>query len=114
MDGSDADVLDRMRDNAGSFEAAGTASLVDERVNDGNNYRGLMSVADYKNKRTEIIEDTAAKREQDRKDKMSSALNADKTAADMDKAAAAERERVRKEKLKRQLEEAALFSQIKI
>ena len=42
------------------------------QVNDGNNYRGLMSVADYKSKRTEIIEDTAEKRAKDKADKLKS------------------------------------------
>ena len=38
MEGTDADVIERMREQAGSFEAR--QDKVDERVNDGNNYKG--------------------------------------------------------------------------
>ena len=105
MDGSDADILERMRDNAGGFEAQ--SNNQDDKVNDGNHYRGLMSVADYKSKRTEVLEDTAEKRELEKKERLQSALEMDRLAASKDAAAKEERERLRKEKLKRQLEEGS-------
>ena len=72
-------------------------------MNDGNNYRGLMSVADYKSKRTEIIEDTAEKRAKDKADKLKSALEANRAAATQAERERQERELQRKEKLKREL-----------
>ena len=103
MDGTDQDVLERMRDNAGAFEAQ--SNKVDERVNDGANYAGLMSVGDYKKKRTEILEDTAAKRAKDKADKLQGALDENREAARLAEREREERERQRKEKLKRELEE---------
>ena len=106
MDGSDADVLLRMRDQADNFEAKTDSK--DDKLNDGNNYRGMMSAEDYKKRRAEVLEgqdDEARKREK--------VQNAVDTARQADRAAAAkevkdreERERVRKQKLQRELEAA--------
>jgi hypothetical protein len=102
MDGTDQDVLERMRENAGAFEVQ--ANKADERLNDGNNYRGLMSVDDYKAKRTEILEDTAEKRAKEKADKLQTALDANRADAVKAEREREERERQRKEKLKRELE----------
>ena len=102
MDGTDQDVLERMRENAGAFEVQ--ANKADERLNDGNNYRGLMSVDDYKAKRTEILEDTAEKRAKEKADKLQTALDTNRADAVKAEREREERERQRKEKLKRELE----------
>ena len=46
------DLIESMRAQAGAFEHMQDRS--DERVNDGNNYKGLMNVQDYKKKRAEV------------------------------------------------------------
>ncbi len=97
MDGSDAEVLERCREQAGSFENMQDRS--DERLNDGNNYKGLMSRDAYVKKREEVLEDPTAKQ----KERIMSAVHQDREARDKDAQERAERERLRKERLQREL-----------
>ena len=104
MDGTDEDVLLRMRENAGAFEAQ--SDMKDAKVNDGENYRGMMSAADYRKRRQEVLEgvdDEQRKREKTMNAAMS-ALQADRDAAVQAAREREERERLRKEKLRKQLE----------
>ena len=54
MDGSDADVLMRMRDQVDNFEKK-IGQDKDDKVNDGNNYKGMMRAEDYKKRREEVL-----------------------------------------------------------
>lgn len=49
---SDADVIGRMQEQADNFERM--VDKTDDRVNDGNNYRGLMNPKDYVAKRAQM------------------------------------------------------------
>ena len=103
MEGSDADIIMRMREQAGSFEAQ--TNNKDDRVNDGNNYKGLMKADDYKKRRVEVLggEELALEKQ---REKVANALQADRTAAVQDARDREERERLRKEKLQRELQKA--------
>lgn len=125
MDGTDEEVVERMRyarlrlapmitltllstlecrENADAFEIM--TDNTDDRVNDGNNYRGLMKASEYKAKRDAIVagnisEDTIAER------KLAAAALALKKDRDAKEQALKEREQReanRREKLKRELE----------
>lgn len=52
---SDADVLIRLQDQADNFERM--VDKTDDRINDGNNYRGLMNPKDYVAKRAQMSKD---------------------------------------------------------
>ena len=106
MDGSDADVLERMRDNAGAFEAQ--QDHKDNKVNDGENYKGMMSVADYRKKRQEVLEgvDEESKKRAKMVDAAVNAVKADRAAAAQAEEDRIEREKQRKEKLQKQLQES--------
>jgi len=55
MDTTDPDeLLGRLAEAQGGFAHAGSSTRQDERVNDGANYAGLMSMATYKEKRAEM------------------------------------------------------------
>lgn len=104
MDGTDADVLERMRDNAGSFERMQDTS--DIKLNDGNNYKGLMTMDDYKKKRGEVIGGEALEAEK-KAERIANLRAEDRDARTADASAREERERVRREKLKRELAAAS-------
>ena len=80
----------------------------DDRVNDGNNYKGLMKASDYKAKREAVIHgnvsaDTLAER------KIAAAaavLEKDRAAKEQAEKDRQQREEARREKLKRELQEA--------
>ena len=78
MDGTDEDVLARMHEQAGSFETQ--SDRRDERVNDGNNYKGMMRAEDYKKRREEVLggEQLA---EQKKAETIANAVKADRAAA---------------------------------
>eukprot|EP00965_Chrysotila_dentata_P154391 5102068-Pleurochrysis_carterae.AAC.2 len=74
----------------------------DERVNDGNNYRGLMNVADYSKKRKEVSmapEERRAKLE----DVVREKLNAEKRQVQKEELERQERARLKKERLQKEL-----------
>ena len=102
MDGTDDDVLLRMRENAGSFEAQ--SDRRDERVNDGNNYKGMMRAEDYKKRREEVLGGKELA-EQKKSEAIANAVKADRAAAVEDARSREERERARKEKLQRELQQ---------
>ena len=52
---ADADVIGRMQEQADNFERM--VDKTDDRVNDGNNYRGLMNPKDYVAKRAQMAKD---------------------------------------------------------
>ena len=104
MDGTDDDVLLRMRENAGSFEAQ--SDRRDERVNDGNNYKGMMRAEDYKKRREEVLGGKELA-EQKKSEAIANAVKADRAAAVEDARSREERERARKEKLQRELQQQA-------
>ena len=109
MDGTDEDVLLRMRDQADNFE--GQTDRRDDKVNDGKNYAGMMSNEDYKKRRQEILEGTApdadAKKRAEVASAVDSARQADRAAAAKEAKDRDERERLRKEKLQKELDDAA-------
>uniref|UniRef100_A0A7S2BSL0 Uncharacterized protein n=1 Tax=Haptolina brevifila TaxID=156173 RepID=A0A7S2BSL0_9EUKA len=100
MDGTDAEVLDRIRDQAGAFESQ--TDMKDAKVNDGNQYKGLLNVQDYKKRRAEAMEDPEVK-EQKKRDAVANALAADRSKAAQDARDREAREAQRREKLQREL-----------
>ncbi|KAL1529638.1 hypothetical protein AB1Y20_000580 [Prymnesium parvum] len=105
MDGTDEEIIERMRDNAEAFEQM--TDNTDDRVNDGNNYRGLMKASEYKAKREAVVagnvsEETLA----DRKLAAAAAMVIkDREAKEQAEKDRQQREADRREKLKRELEE---------
>lgn len=97
-------VLLRIREQGGAFEAAGSASRADDKLNDGNNYKGMMALADYKRRRTEVLEDP----EEKKREAVASAKVADRQARDEEARQREEREAQRRERLKAQLAQATL------
>ena len=97
---SDADILDRLREQATAFQSQ--TDFNDARVNDGNNYKGLMNAADYKRRRLEVLEDPAVKKAE----ALAAARSADRDARAREARERDDREAARKEKLRRQLAEA--------
>ena len=49
---TDGDIIGRMQEQADSFERM--VDKTDDRINDGNNYRGLMNPKDYVAKRAQV------------------------------------------------------------
>jgi hypothetical protein len=105
MDGSDADVLLRMRDQADNFEKK--SDMRDDKLNDGKNYAGMMSNEDYKKKRAEVLEepDEDLRNREKTRCAIDSARHADRDAAAKEVRDREEREKQRKARLKRDLEE---------
>jgi hypothetical protein len=99
---TDEDVLARIREQGTAFEHQ--TDLRDDKLNDGNNYRGLMQNAEYKQRRIEVLEDQTEREAAKRREAVSSALNADRAARDDEKRQREEREAARREKLRRQME----------
>lgn len=97
MDGTDAEVIERMREQAGAFEHQ--SDKKDDRVNDGNNYKGLMNAADYKKRRVEVLEDP----EEKKREQVLSALAKDRDARVQEVRDREAREAQRREKLQREL-----------
>lgn len=110
MDGSDDDVLLRMREQADNFEVK--VDDKDDKVNDGNNYKGMMSAADYKKRRAEVLEglDEESRKREKMRIAVEAAVHADRAAAAKDVTDREERERLRKERLQRELQEKASSS----
>mmetsp|Transcript_46781 Transcript_46781/g.77476 ORF Transcript_46781/g.77476 Transcript_46781/m.77476 type:complete len:138 (-) Transcript_46781:366-779(-) len=98
-----AEVIERMREQAGAFEHM--QDRTDDRVNDGNNYRGLMNVKDYKKKREEVSL-SAEERKSREEAAARSRLLADRSAKSKAEAAREAREKIKREKLQRELAEA--------
>ena len=96
-------VLLRIREQGGAFEAAGSASRADDKLNDGNNYKGMMALAEYKRRRTEVLEDP----EEKKREAVASAKVADRQARDEEARQREEREAQRRERLKAQLAQEA-------
>ena len=108
MDGSDADVLLRMRDQADNFEKK-VGKDKDDKVNDGNNYSGMLSAADYKKRRAEVLEDhdlESIKREKAH-EIIKEKILADRAEAAKDVQEREERERLRKERIQAELAKAS-------
>ena len=100
MEGTVEDVLERVQLQAGSFERM--SDKKDERLNDGNNYKGLMDVHAYKKKRQEMAlepEQIMAAKEAAIRGK----IQADQNAANKAGHDRAERERAKREALQREL-----------
>ena len=76
----------------------------DERVNDGNNYKGMMRAEDYKKRREEVLGGKELA-EQKKSEAIANAVKADRAAAVEDARSREERERARKEKLQRELQQ---------
>lgn len=81
------------------------ADNTDDRVNDGNNYRGLMKASEYKARREEVIANNVsaeveAKRKQAAVEEL---IRKDREAKDQADKERLEREAERREKLKREL-----------
>tara|TARA_B110001452_G_scaffold258758_1_gene254337 strand:+ start:448 stop:669 length:222 start_codon:yes stop_codon:yes gene_type:complete len=49
---TDGDIIGRMQEQADNFERM--VDKTDDRINDGNNYRGLMNPKDYVAKRAQV------------------------------------------------------------
>ena len=108
MDGSDADVLMRMRDQVDNFEKK-IGQDKDDKVNDGNNYSGMLSAADYKKRRAEVLEDhdLETKKREKAHEIAKEKILADRAAAAKDVEEREERERLRKERLQAELAKAS-------
>mmetsp|Transcript_23368 Transcript_23368/g.39913 ORF Transcript_23368/g.39913 Transcript_23368/m.39913 type:complete len:135 (+) Transcript_23368:107-511(+) len=100
MDGTDEEVLERMRDNAGGFEKM--TDRKDERLNDGNNYKGLMKASAYREKRAEMAVDP----EELLKQKVTAAINKEQKARQDAEEERQQRDAERRERLKQQLASA--------
>ena len=98
---SDADVLLRIQDQGAAF--AHQADRSDDKVNDGDNYKGVLSAADYKKRRVEVLEDP----EEKKRDAIAAARNADRDARQRGARELEEREAQRRERIQKQLEEGA-------
>ena len=109
MEGTSDEVLYRMREQADAFESQ--TDRRDDKVNDGNNYKGVMSAADYKKRRLEVLEENDEDRDaKERAAKLgaaAAAVAADLKAASQDRTDREEREKQRKEKLQKELQQAA-------
>lgn len=101
MDGTDADVLEQIQQQSGAFEHM--QDRADEKLNDGNNYAGLMSRDDYKRKRAELLEDPVAKQAE----AIADARQADRDARSQAEKERAEREAAKRERIQRELAAAA-------
>ena len=97
MDGTDEDVLERIQEQGTSFEPMSNKD--DEKLNDGNNYKGLMSRDDYKRKRQEVLEDPVAKKAE----RLADAVQQDRAARDAAAKGLAEREAAKRERLQREI-----------
>mmetsp|Transcript_41680 Transcript_41680/g.109935 ORF Transcript_41680/g.109935 Transcript_41680/m.109935 type:complete len:143 (-) Transcript_41680:291-719(-) len=97
----DAAVLMRIREQGGAFEHRQDFS--DEKLNDGNNYKGLMKASDYKKRRIEVLEDPVAKKLEAKLEAITAAKNADRNAREREEREREEREAARRAKLKAEL-----------
>ena len=80
----------------------------DDRINDGNNYKGLMKASDYKAKREAVVagnvsDNTIAER---KLAAAAAAIEKDRAAKETAEKERLQREEARREKLKRELQEA--------
>ena len=96
-------VLARIREQGGAFEHQSASSTKADKVNDGNNYKGLMHLGDYKRKREEVLED----KEEKKREAVAEAVSADREARAKAAREREEREAQRRERLKAQLSEVA-------
>jgi hypothetical protein len=102
-EGADS-VLARIQGQSDVFEAG--VDRTDAKVNDGNNYAGLMNPKDYKAKRAELAkDDETIKKEKD--DAIRAKILAQRAEKDKDLREREGREQARKEKLRRELAGAA-------
>ena len=102
-EGADS-VLARIQGQSDVFEAG--VDRTDAKVNDGNNYAGLMNPKDYKAKRAELAkDDETIKKEKD--DAIRAKILAQRAEEDKDLREREGREQARKEKLRRELAGAA-------
>ena len=96
----DDDVLLRIREQGGAFAAK--SDYTDDKLNDGNTYKGILSAAEYKKRRAEALEDP----EEKKRELLLAARNADRAARDRDVRDREDREAARREKLRRELASA--------
>ena len=98
-EGADS-VLGRMQDQSDAFEAG--IDKMDAKLNDGNHYKGLMNVKEYKAKRAELSKDEdTIKREKE--DMVRAKIRAERAVADQAVRDREARELARREKIRREL-----------
>ncbi len=102
-EGADS-VLARIQGQSDVFEAG--VDRTDAKVNDGNNYAGLMNPKDYKAKRAELAKDDQTIRKE-KDDAIRAKILVQRAEKDKDLREREGREQARKEKLRRELAGAA-------
>lgn len=93
-------IVERVRDQGSNFEHM--QDQTDNKVNDGNNYRGLMNPKDYAAKRLQVAKDDEEVRKE-KEDAIRAKIKADRAAKQQADDARQEREAARREKLQREL-----------
>ena len=105
-----AQVLLRMREQAGAFTGSSSAGKTEARLDDANNYKGMMNLSDYKRKREDLFEDPEEKKRKAMQSAVSAALTADRDAKLRDERDREEREAQRRERIRAQLAAGAAGS----